>query len=116
MKALQTGREPGEQVLAAAAALFAVRGFHGMTLTELAEVLGGRDVDALTETFGDKERLFYAAIEYVQRPASDEPVRSAMRLLLPKVEKARLNSKLKTFHGEAAARLRALDSPETKPG
>ena len=100
--------ETRRRVLTEVSRLFAMNGFHGTTLTQLAEAVGGVSVSLLTEAFGDKEALFYAAIEF-SKDSADEEVESALRVLLPKVRKATLNSKLKTFHRGAIARLSELD-------
>lgn len=103
------------ELLQAAAKLFAARGFHAVTLTEIAEATG-LPPDELFAVFGGKEGLFYAAIAEarprVQGPPAgagiDAPAAESFEAMLMKLEKAGANPRLRAIHRDALERLLAL--------
>jgi AcrR family transcriptional regulator len=104
--AMTNARESKDALLYAAALLFADKGFHGTSLEDLA-LATGQSVESLIDAYESKEGLFYAAVELTGALLAAEE-RERMTSLLPRVQKAVLNSKLLIFHREAIARLSAL--------
>ena len=103
--------EGESKALRAVAGLFASKGFHGVTMGDL-EDAAGLPREALIEVFRDKERLFYAAIEsrLQERSAGEggEEEQEPLLRLLPRLQQANSNAKLRSIHKEAFARLQSL--------
>jgi AcrR family transcriptional regulator len=96
--------------LEAMAGEFAQRGFHGVTPGHL-QAASGMAAEEIQRLYGDKEAVFYACLQYCQANLARE--QDAERIerfsaLLQRLQATDGNMRLRTIHGGARRRLRAL--------
>jgi AcrR family transcriptional regulator len=108
------GEHSHEAGLRAALTCFRESGFHATTVARLVEATG-LSWDEICALYGDKEGMFYAALDLLlagpRRDESPDAPLEELQLMQARVRRLAFNSRLRALHRPVLGRLDALLDP-----